>query len=199
MITIFYSSRNNYEMLRDEVLPKLNFEGFKVINIDDNSSEEQKNLGRQICKDSNIPFIENTGRGIQWSINTAVNNVSTPYSVWLTHDVTPITANFFTKLSNFLSDNSSILEHQIGLFGFNLTWKPFTNEYSPNRAGCLGRSPLAKFPNPKANQIKCKSERELNVEPPDCITSLFLRYSFDLLRCSLKLVHITLRTKMCTL
>ena len=80
-----------------------------------------------------------------------MNNVSTPYSVWLTHDVTPITANFFTKLSNFLSDNSSILEHQIGLFGFNLTWKPFTNEYSPNRAGCLGRSPLAKFPNPKAN------------------------------------------------
>ena len=42
ILIIYVSSKNNYEMLENEVLKNINTEGFEFINVDDNSILEQK-------------------------------------------------------------------------------------------------------------------------------------------------------------
>ena len=49
-IIIYVSSRNNYDMLENEVLKNINTEGFEFINVDDNSSVNELNKGKAICK-----------------------------------------------------------------------------------------------------------------------------------------------------
>ena len=58
-LIIYVSSRNNYDMLEGEVLKNINLDGFELINIDDNSSEEEKEKGKRICNARNIIFLEN--------------------------------------------------------------------------------------------------------------------------------------------
>jgi len=144
---IFYSSRNNYNMLENEVLKNINFEGFNLINIDDQSSIDQQNYGLKLCNDNNIKYISNKNRGLQWSLDTAIDNSDSEFILWLTHDIKPITNNFFSKLNNIIEKNYELFSKQIGLSGFNLTWKPFSSNYNEKRCGVLGRSFLAKFDN----------------------------------------------------
>ena len=56
-LIIYVSSKNNYEMLEHEVLNNINTEGFEFINVDDNSTLEQKERGINICKNNDILFL----------------------------------------------------------------------------------------------------------------------------------------------
>ena len=58
-IIIYVSSRNNYDMLSGEVLKNIDTEVFELINIDDNSVDEEVKKGKKICEDNNIIFLEN--------------------------------------------------------------------------------------------------------------------------------------------
>ncbi len=53
-IIIYVSSRNNYDMLSGEVLKNINTEGFEFINVDDKSSPEEIEKGKQICQENDI-------------------------------------------------------------------------------------------------------------------------------------------------
>ena len=59
-LAIFISSKNNYEMLENEVLKNNDFENFELINVDDSSNKDQYELGIKICKKYNIKFLKQT-------------------------------------------------------------------------------------------------------------------------------------------
>ena len=120
-IIVYVSSRNNYDMLEGEVFKNINFEGFEFINIDDRSSEEEIKKGKLICKDKNVEFIENKGAGVQMATQTLIDFINTyrPNCKWIIcfqHDNYPLTKNFFTQISNYISKGSL---DNFGVLGFN--------------------------------------------------------------------------------
>jgi glycosyltransferase involved in cell wall biosynthesis len=108
-LIIYVSSRNNYDMLTGEVIKNINTEGFELINIDDNSSNEEIKKGKQICLDNNIVFLENKDRGVQMATQTLIDfiNENRPNCKWIVcfqHDIYPISADFFNTLSKYISN-----------------------------------------------------------------------------------------------
>ncbi len=155
-ILIYCSSRNNYEMLIGEIFQNVNFEGFDFINVDDNSCDEQILLGKKICNENNIVFLNNIGRGLSKALQTAVDYANSSeknykFIFWLTHDCYPITKNIFSKLSKLI-DSGSL--GQFGCVGFNTVWKKFIcseaefKRKNPNGKSCavMGRSVLTPVP-----------------------------------------------------
>ena len=78
-IIIYVSSRNNYDMLSGEVLKNIDTEGFEFINVDDKSSPEEIEKGKQICQENDIVFLENESRGVQMATNTLINFIKEIY------------------------------------------------------------------------------------------------------------------------
>ena len=74
-IIIYVSSKNNYQMLENEVLQNINTENYELINIDDNSTQIQKSYGEKICKENNIIYLDNNGCGVQMATQTLVEFV----------------------------------------------------------------------------------------------------------------------------
>jgi hypothetical protein len=121
-MAIMYSSFNNYELLEHEVLKRINFEGFQVINVDDKSNEINKNKGKLLCSENEIEFIENKIKGIQGAIQSAIDylNIKGNKPDWiliLQHDMFPAEDKFFTKLQKYLSESEVL---NIGALGFNV-------------------------------------------------------------------------------
>jgi len=155
-IIAYISSRNNYEMLSGEVLKNVELQGVELINVDDDSCIEQKKLGKNICADNGIKFVENKGRGLFMAANTAIdyalnNQPGCKYVFWLTHDCYPITKNFFKKLNDIITDGKL---DEFGCVGFNTIWKKYsmsklefeTRQLEGNYCGTLGRAVLTKVP-----------------------------------------------------
>lgn len=155
-IVVYISSRNNYAMLEGEVCKNVNLEGITLINIDDGSEEDQINLGMEICKKRNFPFLKNSGKGLHAATKTAVEYVKQNYPdckfvYWLTHDCYPLTSNMFSKLSNLISAGKL---DQFGVVGFNTIWKKFTmteEQFKSSSAegkycGVMGRAVLTSVP-----------------------------------------------------
>ena len=46
---ILFTSRNNYELL-DQWCSSIDTEGYYILNIDEDSTDEQKKLGKEVCK-----------------------------------------------------------------------------------------------------------------------------------------------------
>jgi hypothetical protein len=121
-LIIYVSSRNNYDMLEGEVLKNINLDGFELINVDDNSSEEEKEKGKRICKARNIIFLENKDRGVQMATQTLIDfiNENRPNCKWIIcfqHDIYPISIDFFKTLSNHINNEKL---NDFGLVGFNV-------------------------------------------------------------------------------
>ena len=120
-LVIFFSSRNNYDLLAGEWLKKVNFLGFQLINVDDGSSTAELKKGRHICKEHRVVFLKNQGKGIQWATKTAIDYLAEIESEakWLihfTHDNFPLTNDFFLKLSSLI--NTDMIQ-DFGCIGFN--------------------------------------------------------------------------------
>jgi len=121
-LIIYVSSRNNYDMLEGEVLKNINKEGFEFINIDDKSSPEEIEKGKNICSKHNIVFLENKSRGVQMATQTLVDfiNENRPNCKWIfcfQHDNYPISKDFFTSISQLIEENKLI---EFGILGFNV-------------------------------------------------------------------------------
>ena len=71
-IGLLFTSRNNYDLL-DFWMQKVNTEGFSILNIDEDSTEENKSKGREICKKHNIIYMDREERGMLHNIVTACN------------------------------------------------------------------------------------------------------------------------------
>ena len=120
-IIIYVSSRNNYDMLGGEVLKNIKREGFEFINVDDKSSPEEIEKGKQICQENDIVFLENESRGVQFATETLVKFIkeNRPECKWIfcfQHDCYPITENFFSRFSKLVEDGKL---DKFGTVGFN--------------------------------------------------------------------------------
>jgi len=121
-IIIWVSSHNNYEMVRDEVL-NVDFEGFEFVNVDDRSTDEQKDLGKSICSDNDIVYLQNKGSGVQWACQTLIdwideNRPNCEWVICMQHDWQPLpNKNFFQRISDLISNNKL---NEFGLIGFNV-------------------------------------------------------------------------------
>tara|TARA_Y100000816_G_C26103332_1_gene585382 strand:+ start:389 stop:1471 length:1083 start_codon:yes stop_codon:yes gene_type:complete len=148
-ICLFISSRNNYQMLEKEILKNFRLDGFLVINIDDNSDQNQVVYGKKICKKNNIIFLKNRSSGLQFALKTCVeflnkNEFKHNYILHITHDNYPISLDFFISLLKIIN-NKKI---DFGLLGFNcfdyrLCRKDLLNLRNNKKSiGLLGRSIL---------------------------------------------------------
>lgn len=151
-LIIYISSRNNYDMLKGEVLKNINTENFELINIDDNSSAEEIQKGKQICSDNNIVFLENKDRGVQMATQTLIDfiNENRPNCKWIIcfqHDIYPISKDFFKTLSDYISADKL---NDFGIIGFNVldngdytndALQKFTNGETP--LGMIGMAHLS--------------------------------------------------------
>tara|TARA_R110000796_G_scaffold252463_1_gene386907 strand:- start:1235 stop:2149 length:915 start_codon:yes stop_codon:yes gene_type:complete len=128
-------------MLKGEVL-KIDFEGFEFINVDDASSDSEIQRGKEICKDNDVTYLQNKGRGVQMATQTLIdfineNRADCKYIICLQHDVKPITNDFFKKLSTYISDGKL---DEFGAIGFNVIdrGKYTGNSYELFKKGTYG-------------------------------------------------------------
>lgn len=110
---ILFTSRNNYEMF-DLWFQNSTNEGFEVLSIDEDSSPENKELGKQICKRHNITYMDREKRGMFNNIDTAkkyFQKKGIDWVIWFQHDCYPLTKDFFKKV------NELILSDKLNNFG----------------------------------------------------------------------------------
>ena len=121
-IGIVYSSFNNYDLMEHEVIKRVDFENYPVINIDDKSSHEEQKKGEQICRKNGIYFEINKNKGLQSAVNQGIDflkkKFDTEWIICLQQDIYPLTPNFFSKFEKLIENINS--EHQIGAIGFNI-------------------------------------------------------------------------------
>lgn len=120
-IIIYTSSRNNYDMLENEVF-NIDFEGFEFINVDDKSSQSEIERGIKLCNENNITFLQNKSRGVQMATQTLIdfineNRPECKYIICFQHDVVPISNNFFKTISEYISNHKL---DEFGSIGFNV-------------------------------------------------------------------------------
>ena len=121
-IIVYVSSRNNYSMLEGEFLKNTDLEGFEFINVDDRSSSDQQFLGKSICAEKDIVYLQNYGSGVQQATDTVMKFVREhrPKCKWLIcfqHDNYPLSKNFFSRIATLVRDGKL---DKFGLIGFNL-------------------------------------------------------------------------------
>tara|TARA_B100000315_G_C14471791_1_gene538712 strand:- start:62 stop:1060 length:999 start_codon:yes stop_codon:yes gene_type:complete len=108
-------------MLENECLKRIDFEDYPMVNVDDHSTPEEIIYGKNVCKNNNVKFILNEGRGVQFSTNTAIKYFKNHYDCeWVfcfQHDVWPLTDKFFTKFDDYVRTKNV---NDIGAIGFNV-------------------------------------------------------------------------------
>ena len=117
-IGILFTSRNNYNML-DNWLTEHDYENFDVLNIDEDSSSDEKSLGKNVCKKHNIKYMDREKRGFLNNLDTSYKyfiNKDIHWVVWFQHDCFPLTNKFFSKLNSLVSTGAL---DEFGLVGFN--------------------------------------------------------------------------------
>ena len=92
-IGIVFTSRNNYELF-DNWCKKTDTTGYEILNIDEDSTDEQKILGKSICKKHGITYLDREERGMLWNLSTACNyfeNLNKEYILYFWNgDSTPL-------------------------------------------------------------------------------------------------------------
>ena len=130
-IGIVYSSYNNYDLLKHEVLNRVDFCDYPVINIDDHSNTENQKKGMKICLENNIHYELNKGKGVQFAVNQGIDYLSKNYDCdWIfcfQQDIFPMEKTFFHDFANKIE---KINYSDIGSIGFNVLSrdKTFMNE-----------------------------------------------------------------------
>jgi hypothetical protein len=134
-VGLLFTSRNNYELL-DLWLSKVDTEGFSILNIDEDSTKENKQKGKNICNKYGVTYMDREERGMLHNVVSACNYFQKHDLEWImfiTHDCYPSTPNFFTKFNNLISSGKC---DQFGVIGFNVVHKMTKTEH------LLSRSPL---------------------------------------------------------
>ena len=108
-------------MLEGEVLNRVNFNSYPVLNIDDHSDDGEQKKGKQICLDNGIEYQLNNKKGLQFAVDQGVRYLSQEYGCeWifcLQQDIYPIDKNFFKSFESYVDGFS--LEN-VGAIGFNV-------------------------------------------------------------------------------
>lgn len=117
-IGLLFTSRNNYELL-DFWMQKVDTEGFTILNIDEDSTEENKSKGKEVCSKYNITYMDREERGMLHNMVTACNffqNQGLEWIVFNTHDSFP-EKEFYSKFNRLVTDKNL---DNFGVIGFNV-------------------------------------------------------------------------------
>ena len=143
-IGIVFTSRNNYQLLGNWC-SQVNTDGYEIISIDEDSTPEQKKLGKQICKEQDVLYMDRDQRGMLWNLETASNYYKKrgiEYILYFSHDCYPKTPDFFNKLNTYLTETDL---SNFGTIGFNILHdsyeiKDYDGDNTPLRT--TARTPL---------------------------------------------------------
>jgi len=128
-VGIFLISKNNYEFLDKYWAKNFNFDGFRVLNIDEGSSSEQRILGKKICKKYGIEYMDRCNPGLQNNVALACNYFkenNIRYLTWWQHDCWAVDSNFMNRLDRIIQNGSL---SSFGTFGFNGIATDVTGNY----------------------------------------------------------------------
>ena len=143
-VGLLFTSRNNYNLF-DNWIDIVDTEGLEILNIDEDSTEENKIIGKKFCEKNNITYMDREKRGMQWNFVTACEyyeNKGIEWILWFAHDCYPKNKQFFKHLNNCLQDPKW---NDFGVVGFNVlhnTSEMNGWDYDNNFLGHLCRSPL---------------------------------------------------------
>ena len=124
---VLFITRNYYDMFNECLYKysKANWDDVLILNVDTNSTEQDKHKGISVCNDLGIKFV-NPNYNInscqeaiaEADIFLSKNNIDVDWILYFEHDVVPIESNFWDKLDNCIE---SISEHKdkISMFGAN--------------------------------------------------------------------------------
>ena len=121
-IGIFMTSRNNYDYMDkvwvEKTLVDCDVNNIKVLNIDEDSTEEEKKKGREMCERRGITYMDREEPGMHHNIDTAIRffGESVKYLVWFQHDCWPIQKDFFYNLNELVAQDKL---SEFGLLTFN--------------------------------------------------------------------------------
>ena len=163
---IFFTTRNNYAMLEDW-LKTVDCEGFEILNIDEDSTDEQKSFGKKICEKYNVKYMDREKRGFINNVATAYNyfkSLDIHWGFWSHHDCYPLTDKFFDKVNKIILSEKV---EEFGMMGFNTYHKRMhVARYKNGVRGekeFLGRAPLEPGDNWYRNKktwFKCRPDLE---------------------------------------
>ena len=143
-IGILFTSRNNYNLL-DNWMNMVDTSGFSILSIDEDSTEENKSIGKEVCKKHNITYMDREERGMQFNVLSACNHFKEKdidWILWFQHDCYPKTEDFFNKLNDYVVNHDL---NDFGSIGFNVLhdWhdiKDWNGDDTPLRV--TARTPL---------------------------------------------------------
>jgi len=151
-IGILITSRNNYSMMDKIWAKRINNREYPVLNIDEDSSNDQKKLGRDICKKYKFTYIDREKRGILHNIDSAIRffGEKVKYIVWFQTDCWPLQEDFFFNFEK-LVDSGQL--NDFGTVGFNSLAENILEQHNYDKMikklkknkmpiGVLARSPL---------------------------------------------------------
>lgn len=116
---ILFTARNNYEMY-DLWFSNSSSEGFEVLNIDEDSTEENKEYGREVCSKYGMTYMDREKRGMFNNVETAKKYFKTKgidWVIWFHLDCYPITENFFSRLNELILADKL---NEFGVISFNV-------------------------------------------------------------------------------
>jgi len=154
-LAILLTSRNNYRFMREFWAPRINNGTFPVLNIDEDSNEDEKLLGKKICKDFDFIYKDREERGLLKNLTTAFKFFKpqgVKHIVWFQTDCWPLQFDFFDRLNDL--SNTGWLD-QFGVIGFNSLAQNILEQHNYDimlqdlkdggePLGVLGRCPLSK-------------------------------------------------------
>ena len=121
-IGVLLTSRNNYDFMEKYWIPRTiefcDIGNIKILNIDEDSTEEEKNKGKKLCKKYNIYFMDRENRGMLNNLDTATRFFSPEikYIVWFQHDSWPLQKDFFRLFDEIVFSGKL---DEFGVVGFN--------------------------------------------------------------------------------
>jgi len=148
---IFMVSKNNYDFMAKHWIPHMHMDGYEVLNIDEESSDEQREYGKGLCREHGIVFLDRDKTGLQNNMALArsyFKDKGIEYLLWFQHDCWPIDSSFIDKF-NSLVEGGKLKE--FGVVGFNglatdvvQNFKEDIKKYKKGKKplGILARSPL---------------------------------------------------------
>ena len=121
-IGILLTSRNNYKFMEKfwilNTLGKCDLHDYKILNIDEDSTEEEKKKGRELCDKHGISFIDREERGMHHNVDTAIRwfGEEVKHILWFQHDCWPLQKDFFYRFNKLVEEGKL---DEFGTVGFN--------------------------------------------------------------------------------
>lgn len=116
---ILFVSKNNYSLF-DTWMERVNTEGYTILNIDEDSTLENKEIGKQVCEKYGIHYMDREKNGMQNNIDSAgrfFKEKGINWLIWFQHDCYPVTDKFFSLFNELIQTGKL---DEFGAVGFNV-------------------------------------------------------------------------------